>query len=167
MRDSRTSFRSTLGQTPRNGARRILRACDGAAAVEFALFSPLLVLLVLATIEFAMYIGARIEVEQALRAGAQYALLDHADAAAIRAAVQNATDLAGITVSVGSLSCECPDGSSTPCRGEANYSACAGGIAPAGFIAIAGAATYDPLFADLSWFPFNPDISETLTMRVM
>jgi Flp pilus assembly protein TadG len=148
-------------------ARTCRLARGGVAAVEFGLFAPILILTILATIEFGRYIGARIELEQALRAGAQYALKDHVDTAAIEAAVQNATALSGIVVTVNPLACECPGGTSTPCRGEANYSACAGGILPAGYVVIAGATTYEPLFADLSWFPLDPDISETLTMRVM
>lgn len=137
------------------------------AAVEFALILPILVLMTLAAIDFSFYIGTRIELEQAVRAGGQYALEDPTDTATITSSVQGATDLASVSVSVGSLACVCPGGATTPCRGDANYTRCTGNIVPAAFLTISGTTTHDPLFFSyLPWFSANMTVQQNLTMRV-
>ena len=151
--------------------RRLLRAAmaerSGVAAVEFALILPILVFVLLATVDFSLYIVTRLELEQALRAGGQYALDDFTDTTTITSAVLGATNLTGITVTVGSLFCECPGGTSAVCRGQSNYTNCTGGISPAAFLNISGTVTHNPLFFDyLSWFTSDMTVQQDVTLRV-
>ena len=152
-------------------ARRLARDfagdCRGAPAVEFALILPILIIITLATVDFSMYTSAQIELEQALRAGGQYALLDPSATTTIENAVTGATDMTGITVSVGSMVCECPGGATAVCRGGSGFTTCAGGVSPAGFIVINGTATFTPLFAGyLPWFSSTMPLSQNVTLRV-
>jgi len=147
-------------------ARATLADHSGAAAVEFAIMAPVLLLLLLGVIDYAGYISARMELEQALRAGGQYALKDYTDSTTIEAAVSGATDITVTDITVGGLACECPDGTSTYCRGDANYTTCAGGEAPGGFVTITGSTTYAPIFAGLPGLSASMDIDQALTMRV-
>jgi hypothetical protein len=141
----------------------------GAAAVEFAIIAPVLLLMIAGLIDFSFYIATRIELEQALRAGGQYALKDYKDTVTIEAAVKNATDLAPLTVTYDpttDLFCECPDGSSNSCPGDDSFAFCTGDILPAKFITISGSTTFDPMFADLPTLAENMTVSQQLTLRV-
>ena len=142
---------------------------NGAAAVEFAIIAPVLLLMIAGMIDFSLYIGTRIELEQALRAGGQYALKDFTDTTTITSAVVNATDLTPLTVSYDPATdsfCECPDGTPNTCPGNSSYTACTGGERPGLFITISGSTTFDPMFADLPGLAANMTVSQQLTLRV-
>jgi Flp pilus assembly protein TadG len=142
---------------------------EGAAAVEFGLLAPLLLVMVAGLIDFASYVSKKIELEQALRAGAQYALLDFTDSATITAAVTNATDLSPLTVSYDPATdtyCECPDGNVQVCPGDPTYSACASGDRPGLFITLTSSTDFDPMFADLVGLAENMTLVQTLSLRV-
>lgn len=142
---------------------------EGAAAVEFGLIAPLLLVMIAGLIDFATYISTKIELEQALRAGAQYALYDFTDASTIIAAVTDATDLSPLTVTYNPATdtyCECPDGSAHTCPGGPNYTACAGGGRPGLFITITNSTPFDPMFADLAGLADNMTLVQTLSLRV-
>jgi len=142
---------------------------SGAAAAEFALFSPIAILMIAGLVDYSKYIATRIELEQALRAGGQYAIKDFLDAPAIRSAVAAATDLTPLTVTYNPATdsfCECPDGTGSLCPGNDNYAACAGGERPGLYITIRGTTTFDPLFADLPGLAANMSVSQDLTLRV-
>lgn len=138
----------------------------GVAAVEFAMIITFLSLALMGVVDFGRYISTGMELEQALRAGGQFALEDHTDSATIAAAVQGATNLTVGNVTVGALTCECPDGSSTACRGDVTYTLCTGDVVPAGFVTLSATATYDPIFVDMGWFSSNMTIQQDLTFRV-
>jgi len=141
----------------------------GVAAVEFGLIAPLLLLMVAGLIDFASYISTKIELEQALRAGGQYALLDFTDAATITSAVTDATDLTPLTVTYDPTTdsyCECPDGSPRACPGDPSYTACSGGERPGLFITIMASTTFDPMFADLPGLTSNMTLRQQLSLRV-
>jgi hypothetical protein len=152
--------------------RRLAAVCisrSGAAAAEFALFTPIILVMTAGLIDYSKYIATRIELEQALRAGGQYALKDFLDAPTIRAAVAAATDLSPLTVTYSPATdsfCECPDGTASLCPGSPSYMACAGGERPGLFVTIAGATTFDPIFADLPGLSPNMTVSQELTLRV-
>ncbi len=139
---------------------------SGVAAVEFALIISFLSLALMGSVDFGRYISTSMELEQALRAGGQYALEDHTDATTITSAVQGATNLSIGSVNVGALTCECPDGSSTSCRGEVTYALCAGNVVPAGYVTLDASASYDPIFVNMAWFSSNMTIQQDLTLRV-
>src|SRR5215472_17429833 len=84
--------------------RRVRGGDRGAAAVEFALVLPLLLLLVCGIIDFRRAINAQITLTQAARTGARLAALGQPNVAtATRAA---ATGLSGVGVAV----TPCPSG---------------------------------------------------------
>jgi pilus assembly protein CpaE len=60
---------------------------NGASALEFALFAPLLVFGLLAMVDVGIAIGTRMELDRIVRSGAQAAISLNNDAAAIRSLV--------------------------------------------------------------------------------
>jgi Flp pilus assembly protein TadG len=146
--------------------RHFKRDRSGVAAIEFALVVPMLMVLTMGLIDFSMYIGTRIELEQALRAGGQFALQDHTDTTTITSAVQGATNLSSVSVTVGGLACECTGGVTATCKGSNNYALCSDGSAPAAYITLSGSTTYDPIFLALATFTSNMSVQQDLTMRI-
>ncbi len=73
--------------------RRIATRDDGAAAVEFALILPVLVLLVLGLIEFSLLFNAQISVTNAAREGARVMAIQDDPALARAAAIVAAPSL--------------------------------------------------------------------------
>jgi Flp pilus assembly protein TadG len=72
----------------------------GAAAVEFALVLPLLLLLVFGIIDFGRALNAQITLTQAAREGARLAALGQSAATVTSQAQAAATDLSPVTVAV-------------------------------------------------------------------
>ena len=62
----------------------------GAAMLELALLSPVLLVMLVGVVDGAMWIMARQSVERAARAGAEYAVANGYDSAAISAAITSA-----------------------------------------------------------------------------
>ena len=147
------------------GLRRFFKDLDGTVAIEGAV-AIAAILLLLPMIDFGQYIGVRTEMKQALRAGGQYALQDYTDTSGIQTAVQNATNLKSMTVTVGTLACECLDGTAAVCVGESGYAVCTGNVAPGAYLPVSASVTFDPLIANLPWFSANMTVQEELVMRV-
>lgn len=74
--------------------RRLHRRQDGAAAVEFALVVPVLILLVVGIIEFAWAFNQQIEMTSAAREGARYMAIHYTDPDAVAATRQRVRDAA-------------------------------------------------------------------------
>ena len=90
---------------------RIFRSEQGASLVELALVLPMLLFIVLGTVDFARgyYFGN--EVAGAARAGAIYGSTNPTDTTGITNAVKYAApDVSNISASSISWGCECPDG---------------------------------------------------------
>lgn len=82
--------------------------CRGVAAAEFALVAPVLILLVLGTFDVATMVQTSIRLERAARAGAQYAVANSSDMAAVQAQVIAAwPELTTANVPLPVLACEC------------------------------------------------------------
>lgn len=80
----------------------------GVAATELALLAPALLALMLGTVDVSNSVQTSIRLERAARAGAQYALADSSDMAAVRTAVIAAwPELTTANVPLPVLSCEC------------------------------------------------------------
>src|SRR5437588_2296974 len=98
----------------RQAIRRFLVGEDGiagAALIEFSLVAPLLVVMSIYTMDFGLYFYRQIQVQNAAQAGVDWAMANHIfNAAAIRAAVTNATNYTDISVSTGYPieQCGCP-----------------------------------------------------------
>lgn len=96
--------------------RRMPKDTRGAAAVEFALLSPVLVAVFCGIVGYGMVMLDEMDLVSATRAGAQLALIDSSDTGAIRTAVADASGLGISTADVtATQSCECADGTSITC----------------------------------------------------
>lgn len=93
--------------------RVLCRANDGAALVELAIVTPLLLLLLMGSVDFGSAYHAALEVTNAAHSGAEYGSQNPSDAAGITAAAkQGAPSLSNLTVTTPTWGCECSDGSS-------------------------------------------------------
>src|SRR5262245_48597219 len=93
--------------------RRLLsgqaESVQGASAVEFAILAPILVFLLVCTLDLGLGFHSKMQVQNAAQAGAQYAIVNGFNATAISSAVTATTTLAGITASPApSQFCGCP-----------------------------------------------------------
>lgn len=86
--------------------------------IEFALIIPVMSIILLGLLDYALAAFHTIELESAARSGAQYAMLDSSDTALIITTVENSTflDTSNLTVTITEF-CECQDGSSVACDG--------------------------------------------------
>lgn len=85
------------------------RRTRGVAAIEFAIVAPMLLALVVASVELGFAIQASIQTQDAAAAGASYAGQKGWDAAGISAAVLADTNAAGLTAAPAPrLYCGCP-----------------------------------------------------------
>lgn len=80
----------------------------GAAAVEFGLIAPVLMIMIFGMVDYGLAMVNKMELRGAARVGAQYALGDSSDTAAIIAAVVAASNV-GITAADVTLTCNCRD----------------------------------------------------------
>ncbi len=142
----------------------------GAAAVEFALIAPMLLLMVLAVSELGRIVYYRSVLESAARAGTQAAfaasMTTSAEITTAQTTMETAADLAitnsgigGTVSSTAAIACECSDGTSVVCATET----CATGSKR--YIAtVTMTRTYTPLI-NLTNLPggFNIDLNMTLT----
>jgi len=93
-----------------------LRSTRAAAAVEFAIFIPIISAFLLGIVNYGLATFDKMELTSAARAGAQWALLDSSSTTAIKQAVVDSTNLSLTTSDVTtSTACECADGSSVTC----------------------------------------------------
>ncbi|MEO5375828.1 MAG: pilus assembly protein [Alphaproteobacteria bacterium] len=128
-------------------ARRIAdrRSDEGVSAVEFALFTPIILLAVLGTLDFGQAIYNTAEIKNAVRAGAQYAYGNSSDTAGIEAAIRAAVvpnlDPSTVTVTT-SQSCSCSDGTAVSCS-----STCTGGKTPRLYVTINATTTYTTMMS--------------------
>lgn len=80
----------------------------GVAAVEFAIVAPALLLLMLGCFDIGNYIQTSLRLERAARAGAQYAVANSTDMAAVQARVIAAwPELTTANVPLPTLACQC------------------------------------------------------------
>ena len=73
---------------------------DGAAAVEFALVVPLLLIVLLAIIDFGWIFNQQLRLTEAAREGARHIAIHSTEAGAQAAAEARATNVAGVAVTV-------------------------------------------------------------------
>ncbi len=104
----------------------------GAAAVEFALVLPLLLLLVFGIIDFGRALDAQITLTQAAREGVRLAALGYSDADVEARTQAAAPDLSGVDVTVAS---SCQPGAGPAADAEVNVSYSFSFVTPVGAIA--------------------------------
>jgi Flp pilus assembly protein TadG len=120
---------------------RRLRATDGNVAVEYALFLPVLMILLAGIVDLGLALHTRSRLEIAAQAGLEFARYDRSDLAAVRSAVNNATgvDPTTLTVSVTDF-CACADGLTIACSDD-----CADGTFPGTFVRVVVDTEYQGL----------------------
>ena len=125
------------------GFSRLRRAEDGVSAIEFALATPFLLLLILPLLDLGQAVSEQIRLNLAVQSGAQYASLNlwgSTSSTDIANVVNNATTLSLSNVSATEY-CGCPNAGAAPtlyaypsapddCASK--YPSCAGDSQPAG-----------------------------------
>jgi Flp pilus assembly protein TadG len=136
---------------------RLWSARDGVSAIEFAFVAGILSILLLGVCDFGLGFWEQMQVANAARAGAEFAVKNGYDAANIQTAVTNATNLTGIQASPApSSSCGCPD-VRTGVTAATCGSTCADGSTAGTYVTVNAQVSYSTLFA---W----PGISNPMTL---
>ncbi|MGE5270604.1 MAG: TadE/TadG family type IV pilus assembly protein [Thiohalocapsa sp.] len=136
-----------------DGGRASLRHCErGVSSIEFGVLAGALAMMTLGLLDFGIGLWEKLEVSDAVRAGAQYAAKSGYDSTNIQAAEAHATNLSGLSTSAPVQFSGCPDatnGITTP--------PCADGSAPGSYITIRASVSYSTIF---SW----PGLSNPMTL---
>ena len=128
----------------RQAARRFIVATEGAALVEFSLFAPILLPMIVCTMDFGLGIYRNMQVQHAAQAGAQYAIAHGYDSSSISSAVTNATDFAGISASPApNQFCGCP--TDTGVTVVTCPATCDGGVVAGIYVTVSAQATYNTI----------------------
>lgn len=107
----------------------------GSAAIEFALMSPVFVILLVGVVELGFAGLGAMRVQDAAEAGALYAQVNGWDADGITAAVTNATGATGITATPAPVNfCGCPGAGGI--TAAACTDTCADGSKPGSYITV-------------------------------
>src|SRR5262245_30088314 len=141
----------------RQAIRRFLVGDDGIAGgaiIEFTLVAPILVVMSIYTMDFGLVFYRQLQVQNAAQAGVDWAIANHVfNAAAIRTAVNNATNYTDITLPTDILNpnpierCGCPSSSGvtfTANTAPAPCPTCSGGAVVGGlYVTVQTQATWN------------------------
>ena len=121
----------------------------GAVTIELALLAPVMAFMLIGAIDYGNFIYQKMEVQNASRAGVQYAIQASAnatDTSSIEAAVRAASDLPTSTTVISATFCGCADGteSDTDTIGSCS-GACDGGEFPALSVRVTVSNTYSSM----------------------
>jgi Flp pilus assembly protein TadG len=137
--------------------RRLWRAEDGVGAIEFAFVAGILSILLLGICDFGLGFWEKMQVANAARAGAEFAVRNGYNSTNIQTAVTNATNLSGVQANPApAQTCGCPDaatGVSTATCGAT----CPNGTTAGSYVTVNAQVSYSTIFA---W----PGISSPLTL---
>ncbi|MDH5772691.1 MAG: pilus assembly protein [Rhodospirillaceae bacterium] len=134
------------------------RSESGISAVEMALIAPVLMIIFLGLVDYGIAIFSKLELTSSVRAGAQYALINSTNMAAIQTTVINSSNLdpANLAVNMPYVTCECSNGT---------VDATCLVVCPAGvlrhYVVIDATYTYVPFF-----LPTNIVLNATSSIRV-
>lgn len=98
----------------RSGRPRPVADCSGNVMIEFALALPVLALLIVGMADLGSFSLQKSAMLQGAQAGAQYAIIAHAESANINSTAQSATGLSGVTAT-NTVFCECVAGTTVVC----------------------------------------------------
>jgi len=152
----------------RNLIKRLRRSTSGAAATEFALIAPMLLVMATGLIDFGMAIRAKSEIEGAARAGLQKGFANMWDTTAISTTVKNAfsTDTAtqnSLTIA-STPSCYC-DGTMTASGNTCTKTTtCGGGAVVEYYLTVTVTQTHNMLL-NYYVFPSSVTLSSSATAR--
>jgi Flp pilus assembly protein TadG len=143
---------------------RLAQNDQGLAAVEFALLSPILILMFVCLVDLGLAVYTDMQVTSAAQAGAQYAMAKGFDASAISTAVTSATSLTGISLSPApSQSCGCASASGI--TSAACTATCADGSHAGTFATVTAQRTYSTLLP-YPIIPHSYTFSSQATVRL-
>lgn len=128
-------------------AARLWRSTGGMSSVEMAFIAPLLVLLVIGLVDYGAVINRKMQLANAVRAGAQYALVRKPvqdDTTQIENAVLNTAppDGAGTQEVDARVFCECADGTEIVCS-----NVCADGSDRAAYVEVWIQEDFETIFS--------------------
>ncbi len=142
----------------------------GVAAVEFAVASPLLLMLLAVMTDFGFLNHAQTALNAAVSAGTQYAYLTGTSVAAtnIQTLVQGSAGLSGVSATVTGPACYCITGSSpsltlasATCNGT-----CPDGVTTAGYyVKVKATYTYSPFFPAFALLPTLVTAQQTIQVQ--
>jgi len=140
---------------------------SGAAAIEFALVSPLLAILLGGVVEIGMAAYQAMQVQSATEAGILYATEHGAsDITAIGQAVVNATGTAGITASPAPLAfCGCPSAAGIVSQNSNCTTVCSDGTAPGQYVTVSAALAHHTIMSFLN-LPLPATLTASSTVRL-
>lgn len=116
----------------------------GTISLEFAVFAPTLVLMLVCTLDIGMGIYRKMQVQNAAQAGAAYAVLHGFTTSSIQNAVTSATSFSGVNASPApSEFCGCATNSGV--TAAVCSSTCSGGASPGTYVSVSAQATYNTL----------------------
>lgn len=148
--------------------RCVSRLCldeEGVAAIEFGIVGMMLTLLLLGLIDFGMGYWEQIEVGNAARAGAEYAIFNGWDLSGITTAVTSATSLGSVAATPApTQSCGCPSASAGITAATCG-SSCAGGGTAGIYVTVNAQASYTPIFP-FSGFANAVTLTASTTVRI-
>lgn len=160
----RSKARRGTVQTVRDGPRLLLDD-SGTAAIEFGIVGSILSLLLLAVVDFGMGYWDQIQVGNAARAGAEYAIVNGWSKSGITSAVTSATGLTSIAatpVPAESYGCPSVTAGITTANSGSN---CAGGGTAGTYVTVNAQATYSPIFP-FSGFANSMTLTATTIVRI-
>ena len=125
---------------------------SGIAAIEFAIVSPMLVLLFICTADLSLGIYRKMQVQNAAQSGAAYAMLYGFAQTSISSAVANATGYSSVAATPQpSEFCGCPSASSGVTSISCT-STCPNGSTPGTYVTVSAQATYQTILS----YPMMP-----------
>ena len=136
-------------------------ADGGAAAVEFALILPMLILMVIGIYEMGKIVYTRSALESAARAGTQSGFTDPSDTAAMEAAATaalTASGITGATVAPPTQICECSNSTVVNC----STGSCATGTVRH-YVTVTITKPHTPML-NLTALPFGLGVDFTMTL---
>lgn len=137
-----------------NVLKKLLRASDGSAAVEFAIGAPVLLVGLIIVTDIGLAISDRMNLDQSVRAGAEFAMNNVEDETTLEDMVKsaatgaygaalndvNSSDIPTVDVT---RTCECPDapGVSASCT-----TLCTGDVPPSIYYGFLASKSYQGIF---------------------
>jgi Flp pilus assembly protein TadG len=130
----------------------------GMAAIEFSIVAPLLVLMLVGTVDAGSAIYRKMQVQTAVHAGAQYAMVNGFNSTGITTAITSASNSSSVSPSPAPQQfCGCP--SMSGIATISCSSTCTGGTTPGSYVTVSAQSTYTTLFR-------YPLISDQLSLQV-
>jgi Flp pilus assembly protein TadG len=126
---------------------RFLRCSNGSAAMEVGVIFPFFFALVVGTAQYGLAIYQIMEVQYAAQVGADFALTNGFDAAAIQTAVTSATAFTAVTAPTPTQACGCASvtGIATATCGTP----CADGTSAGTYVTVTASAAYSPVVSGI------------------